>query len=161
MAACLNCVPLSADIVDIRGCLIGHIDSETLVKMSAADHKTKLSNGNNGSAFCIAYPLRSPPAYMEPSELIADEMVSPPSNFLASVKGSFELVMPKDGKEIISRMLRTGKISVMMGRNNGKQAPTIPSEDSTIGQYRVGVNRSFDERVSQCHQYWACEESYM
>ena len=39
----------------------------------------------------------------------------------------------------------------MMGRNNGKQAPTIPREDSTIGQYKVGVNKSFHPRVSRCH----------
>ena len=36
----------------------------------------------------------------------------------------------------------------MIGRNKGRQAPTIPSEDSTIGQYRVGVKRSFREWVS-------------
>ena len=98
---------------------------------------------------------------MEPSELDADELVSPFSSFLASVKGFFKLVMLMDGKEIISRMLRIGVNSLMMGRNKGKQAPTIPSEDSTIGQYRVGVNRSFQELVSQYHSCWACEHSYM
>ena len=76
--------------------------------MSATDHKIRISNGNNGSAFYIAYPLRSPPAYMEPSELSGDEMMAPPSNLLASVKGSFELVIPEDGNEINSRMLRIG-----------------------------------------------------
>ena len=61
--------------------------------------------------------------------------------------------MLTDGKEISFRMLWTGVISLMMGRNKGKQAPTIPSEDSTIGQYRVGVNRSFGLRVSYCHLF--------
>lgn len=98
---------------------------------------------------------------MEPSELIADELVSPSSSFLASFKDFFELVMLMDGKEIISRMLRTGGSSLMIGRNKGKQAPTIPSEDSTIGQYRVGVKRSFCQRVSQRHNCRACEQSYM
>ena len=28
------------------------------------------------------------------------------------------------------------------GRSKGRQAPTIPSDDSTIGQYTVGVSRS-------------------
>ena len=108
MAPCLNCIPLGADILDILGCLIGYIDSEIPVKMSATDHKFRIGNGNNGSTFYIAYPLSSPPAYTEPSELIGDEMVLPLSNFLASVKGSFELVTRQDGKEIISRTLRTG-----------------------------------------------------
>lgn len=33
--------------------------------------------------------------------------------------------------------------SVKMGRRSGRQAPTMPNEDSTIGQYTVGVRRSF------------------
>ena len=49
----------------------------------------------------------------------------------------------------------------MMGRNKGKQAPTIPSEDSTIGQYRVGVNRSFHQQVSKVHHNRVYEYSYM
>ena len=35
-------------------------------------------------------------------------------------------------------------ISVKRGRSNGRQAPTIPSDDSTIGQYTVGVRKSSD-----------------
>lgn len=81
---------------------------------------------------------------MTTSELTAEELLPPSSRILASLKGFSEIVLLMDGKEIISRMLRTGWISSMMGRNKGKQAPTIPSEDSTIGQYSVGVNRSFD-----------------
>lgn len=83
---------------------------------------------------------------MEPSELAAVELVPPSSRFLASFKAFLELEMPLDGKEIISLMLRTGKSPLMRGRNKGKQAPTIPSEDSTIGQYKVGVKRSFLDR---------------
>ena len=98
---------------------------------------------------------------MEPSRLIADELVSPSSNFPASLKGFCELVMLMDGKEIISRMLRTGESSLMMGRNKGKQAPTIPSEDSTIGQYTVGVNKSFNQTISQCLYCRVREHSYM
>lgn len=33
-------------------------------------------------------------------------------------------------------------VSVKMGRSNGRQAPTTPSDDSTMGQYTVGVRRS-------------------
>ena len=32
--------------------------------------------------------------------------------------------------------------SVHIGRINGKQAPTIPKADSTMGQYSVGVSKS-------------------
>ena len=39
-------------------------------------------------------------------------------------------------------MLRTGRSSSIRGPNRGRHAPTIPSEDSTIGQYTVGVKRS-------------------
>lgn len=85
---------------------------------------------------------------MEPSKLTADELVSPSSKFPAFLKGFFELVLLVDGKGIISRMLRTGYDLLMRGRNKGKQAPTIPSEDSTIGQYRVGVKRSNHQLVS-------------
>ncbi len=87
---------------------------------------------------------------MESSEPTADELVSPSSSLLASLEEIFELVMLMGGKEIIPRMLRIGVSSLMIGRNKGKQAPTIPSEDSTIGQYSVGVKRSFHEQVSQC-----------
>ena len=48
----------------------------------------------------------------------------------------------------------------MMGRNKGKQAPMIPGEDSIIGQYKVGVNRSFRQWVSQGRYCWACRYSY-
>ena len=80
---------------------------------------------------------------MERSELTADELVLPSSMLLDSFMGSLELVKLMVGKEIISRMLRIWEIPLVIGRNRGRQAPTIPSEDSTIGQYRVGVNRSF------------------
>lgn len=79
---------------------------------------------------------------MKSSELTAEELMSPSSRVLASLMAFFELVTDVAGKEINSRMLRIGYNSVIMGRNKGKQAPTIPSEDSTIGQYTVGVNRS-------------------
>ena len=80
---------------------------------------------------------------MERSEQTADEVVLPSSRLLESFMGFLELVKLMVGKEITSRMLRTGDIPLMIGRNKGRQAPTIPSEDSTIGQYRVGVNKSF------------------
>ena len=98
---------------------------------------------NNGSAVQMTHSSRSPPAYIESAELTAEELLSPSPSFRASVKVFFELVMLMDGKEMISRMLRTGESSLMTGRNRGKQAPTMPSEDSTMGQYRVGVKRSF------------------
>ena len=71
---------------------------------------------------------------METSELTKVELVLPFSRFVVFLKDSFEPVMLKDGKDMIFRMLRTVGSSVTMGRNKGKQAPTIPSEDSTIGQ---------------------------
>ena len=80
---------------------------------------------------------------MERSELTADELVLPSSRLPKSFMGFSELLKLVVGKEISSRMLRTGKLPLMIGRNNGRQAPTIPSDDSTIGQYTVGVNRSF------------------
>lgn len=33
-------------------------------------------------------------------------------------------------------------VSVKIGRSKGRQAPTIPSDDSTMGQYTVGVRAS-------------------
>lgn len=35
-----------------------------------------------------------------------------------------------------------GEVSVKMGRSNGRQAPTMPRDDSTRGQYKVGVYKS-------------------
>lgn len=32
--------------------------------------------------------------------------------------------------------------SANIGHSSGRQAPTTPSDDSTMGQYTVGVNRS-------------------
>ena len=41
-------------------------------------------------------------------------------------------------------------VSVKMGRSKGRQAPTMPSDDSTMGQYTVGVRRSsFDQQGSR------------
>lgn len=36
-------------------------------------------------------------------------------------------------------------VSVKMGRSKGRQAPTMPNDDSTMGQYTVGVSRSFSQ----------------
>ena len=33
-------------------------------------------------------------------------------------------------------------VSVKRGRSKGRQAPTTPSDDSTMGQYTVGVRKS-------------------
>ena len=33
-------------------------------------------------------------------------------------------------------------VSVKRGRSKGRQAPTIPRDDSTMGQYTVGVRKS-------------------
>ena len=90
---------------------------------------------------------------MERSELTADEVILPSSRLLNSLMEVLEPLKLIVGKEIISRMLRTGDIQLMIGRNKGRQAPTIPSEDSTIGQYTVGVNKSFDQQVSQSHNF--------
>ena len=35
-----------------------------------------------------------------------------------------------------------GEVSVKRGRSNGRHAPTMPRDDSTMGQYRVGVSKS-------------------
>ena len=43
------------------------------------------------------------------------------------------------------------RVSVKMGRSKGRQAPTMPSDDSTMGQYTVGVSRSIVE-VSEVSQ---------
>ena len=91
---------------------------------------------------------------MAPSELTAEELVLPFSRLPTSLMGCFELVKLMAGNEIISRMFLIGNIPLMIGRNNGRHAPTIPSEDSTIGQYTVGVNRSFSYWVSQRHDLW-------
>ena len=109
----------------------------------------------------MTYPSWLPPTYMEPSELTTDNVVSPSSRILAFVKDFFEIAMLFVGMKLNERMLRTWYISLMMGRNKGKQAPTIPSDDSTIGQYRVGVNISSNQLVSECYHYWLCEHSYM
>ena len=77
----------------------------------------------------------------------------PSSKLVNSFMGVLELVKLMVGKEITSRMLRVGDIPLMIGRNKGRQAPTIPSEDSTIGQYTVGVNKSFGQQVSQSHYF--------
>lgn len=37
------------------------------------------------------------------------------------------------------------EVSVKIGRSNGRQAPTTPSDDSTIAQYTVDVTKSSDD----------------
>ena len=70
----------------------------------------------------------------------------PPASTLASSSDSvLALLLGLDGRDNIVRRLEKiflARVSVKMGRSKGRQAPTIPSEDSTMGQYTVGVSRS-------------------
>ena len=55
------------------------------------------------------------------------------------------LVRRDDERDIMARILERIALageSVKMGRSKGREAPTMPSEDSTMGQYTVGVSRS-------------------
>ena len=55
------------------------------------------------------------------------------------------LLARTDERDIIARMLERMALagrSVKMGRSRGREAPTMPSDDSTMGQYTVGVRRS-------------------
>lgn len=56
------------------------------------------------------------------------------------------LLLRRDERDIMARRLENvflAGVSVKMGRSKGRQAPTIPSDDSTMGQYTVGVSKSF------------------
>lgn len=56
------------------------------------------------------------------------------------------LLLRRDERDIMARRLENvflAGVSVKMGRSKGRQAPIIPSDDSTMGQYTVGVSKSF------------------
>ena len=72
-----------------------------------------------------------------------------------------ELLPRLDESENLLRIpLRTLSMEkrVKTGPINGRQAPTTPNDDSTIGQYIVGVNRSVSSREQEAkpHWYWRC-----
>lgn len=69
------------------------------------------------------------------------------SDFAMACEAFLELELLVEGNDIemIMRKLDNGDsapIVPMIGLSRGRHAPTIPSEDSTSGQYIVGVNRS-------------------
>ena len=70
-----------------------------------------------------------------------------PASSLAQSKDSvLALLLRSDERDIMARRLENmflAGVSVKMGRSKGRQAPTMPSDDSTMGQYTVGVSRSF------------------
>lgn len=70
----------------------------------------------------------------------------PPASILAYSRDSvLALLFGLDGRDSkVRRLEKTffARVSVKTGRSKGRQAPTIPSDDSTIGQYTVGVRRS-------------------
>ena len=58
---------------------------------------------------------------------------------------SLASLLRKDEGDIMVRRLKNillGEMSVKMGRSKGRQAPTMPRDDSTMGQYKVGVSKS-------------------
>ena len=72
----------------------------------------------------------------------------PPASIFASSRDSnvLALLLGLDGRDnsIVRRLEKTflARVSVKMGRSKGRQAPTMPRDDSTMGQYTVGVSRS-------------------
>ena len=70
----------------------------------------------------------------------------PASNLAQSKDSVLALLLRSDERDIMARRLENmflAGVSVKMGRSKGRQAPTMPSDDSTMGQYTVGVSRSF------------------
>ena len=74
----------------------------------------------------------------------------PPASIFASSRDSDVRALPlrlaagRDDSSMVRRPERIllARVSVKMGRSKGRQAPTMPSDDSTMGQYTVGVRRS-------------------
>ena len=72
----------------------------------------------------------------------------PPASIFASSRDSnvLALLLRLDGRDnsIVRRpeKMFLARVSVKMGRSKGRQAPTMPRDDSTMGQYTVGVRRS-------------------
>ena len=69
-----------------------------------------------------------------------------PASILAySTDAMSGLLVRRDERDIRARTLESmllADVSVKRGRSKGRQAPTMPSDDSTMGQYTVGVSRS-------------------
>lgn len=77
-------------------------------------------------------------------ELARLDLLIPSSSLRGSFSASCELTLLVDrAADSIDRRLWREGTPLTMGFSKGRQAPTIPSEDSTIGQYIVGVNRSW------------------
>ena len=61
-----------------------------------------------------------------------------PASILAYSRDSvLALLLRLDGRESMVRRLEKkffARVSVKMGRSKGRQAPTMPSDDSTMGQ---------------------------
>ena len=76
---------------------------------------------------------------VEASELARVDLLFPSSKFLWPLKAFCELPLLIIAEENIERRLERLIDSLIIGFSSGKQAPTIPSDDSTIGQYIVGV----------------------
>ena len=77
-------------------------------------------------------------------ELTRLDLLIPSSNLRGSFSASCELTLLVDrAADNIDRRLWREGTPLTMGLSKGRQAPTIPSEDSTIGQYIVGVKRSW------------------
>lgn len=70
----------------------------------------------------------------------------PPASILAHSRDSvLALLLRTDGRNFMTRRLERiffAEVSVKMGRSKGRHAPTMPNDDSTMGQYTVGVRRS-------------------
>ena len=52
------------------------------------------------------------------------------------------------------------EVSIKRGRSNGRHAPTMPRDDSTMGQYRVGVSRS-GVWLGEGWSAWGGSDTYM
>ena len=71
---------------------------------------------------------------------------SPASGLLRPVDGVLALLLRSVESESMARSLDgilLAEVSVKRGLIRGRQAPTTPSDDSTMGQYTVGVSASF------------------
>ena len=59
------------------------------------------------------------------------------SDFAYSIDSVIALSLRSDERDIMARRLENSSFadtSVKMGRSKGRQAPTMPSDDSTMGQ---------------------------
>ena len=85
---------------------------------------------------------------VEAFELAKLDLLLPSSIALSFFRAFRELVPLVEDNDSIERILWRGEYSLTIGFSSGRQAPTMPSEDSTMGQYIVGVNRSARESAT-------------